>query len=238
MKQDLERYAEQYDNLLKYKPSYSEVLSTALDSLQRWLPPGKDNYRIGDFGAGSGNFTTKLSAAYPDSQIYAVDYTPGFINKFKKQKPENVSIIKGDVEKNNFKDDSLDAVVMIHVLRLTANADKGYAIRAANEQLKEGGYLIIADIGRKLDMKRHAIEILSTAYNELGIFGTMKLYLNSREAIKFNKKCVNMEDKYPFHMLHSLDDFKRKIEGFNFTILESRDDLYLGDDDFVVAKKN
>ncbi|MFW6014376.1 MAG: class I SAM-dependent methyltransferase [Nanoarchaeota archaeon] len=237
MEQDLEKYAKEYDNLLNYKPSYKEVLNVALDSLKNRLPPGDGRYRIGELGAGTGNFTKKLASAYPDSEIYALDYCKGFVNQLKKNRSGNVSIIRGDAEKNNFKEGSLDAIVMIHVLRLTQNADKGYAIQAASEQLKEGGYFITADIGRKLDMKNHGKEILSTAYNELGLLGTFKLYYNSRDAIKFNKKCEEMEDKWPKHMLHTLDEFKNKIEKFNFEILEARDDLYLGDDDFVVAKK-
>lgn len=36
---------------------------------------------------------------------------------------------------------------------------------------------------------------------------------------------------------NTLDEFCKRIESAGFTILEARDDLYLGDDDFVVARK-
>jgi ubiquinone/menaquinone biosynthesis C-methylase UbiE len=236
---DLERYASQYDNLIRYKPSYHQVLSESINALQKRLGDKKE-YIIGDFGAGTGNLTERLAMAYSNSKIIALEFNDGFLYQLKRKtsKYSNVSIIKANIEESPIQKNSLDAIVMTHVLRLTKNADKGIALKNAYNQLRSGGYLVIADIGRRLNTKKHAQEILTTAYNQVGLFGLARLYFENLESIRFNKKCSRMEEKLTAHMLHSLEEFEKRIERIGFNILESRDDLYLGDDDFVVAQKH
>lgn len=235
---DFSRYARQYENLLRYKPSYHEVLQQALGAITRRLAPDGE-HRIGDFGAGTGSLTRMLAGAFPKSTIQAVDFNASFVCMLEQEAKEfrNIQVIQGDVEKKSFPDNHFDAIAMIHVLRLTDNAHKGLAIQSAYDQLKQGGYLVIADIGRKLNQKRHGWEILQTARREIGFLGTAYLFLRTLNAIRFNVKCSRLERTRPENMLHTLDEFCKKIESVGFTILETRDDLYLGDDDFVVAKK-
>jgi ubiquinone/menaquinone biosynthesis C-methylase UbiE len=236
------RYAKAYDNLLKFKPSYHELLDYTIESLIRVMPQKNNCYKIAEFGGGTGNLTQKIATTYSNSQIYSIELNNSFLEilKNKTKKYNNINLIKADIEKNIFSNNSLDSIVMIHVLRLTQNADKGYAIKRAYEQLKPNGYFIIADIGRKLDMKKHGKEIFTAAYKEYGLknfFKIINLFYNNLNSIKFNKKCSKREIEKPKHMLHTLDEFSLKIQKFGFKIIEARDDLYLGDDDFIIAQK-
>lgn len=235
---DFSRYARQYDDLLRYKPSYHEVLRQALGAISERLAPD-GVHCIGDFGAGTGSLTRMLAEAFPRSMIQAVDFNASFVRMLEEEavKYPNIQVVQGDVETRSFPDNHFDAIAMIHVLRLTDNAHKGRAIQAAHDQLKEGGYLVIADIGRKLNRKRHGWEIFQTARREIGLWGTASLFMRTLDAVRFNAKCARMERIRPENMLHTLDEFCKRIESTGFAILEARDDLYLGDDDFVVARK-
>ncbi|MDZ7698417.1 MAG: hypothetical protein U5R49_16335 [Deltaproteobacteria bacterium] len=115
-------------------------------------------------------------------------------------------------------------------------AEEGLAVRKAYEQLKPGGILIIADIGRPLDLKAHSKETMLAAYKELGFLRIVWLYLNSLQVIRQNRIFIENQSK-GIHPLHDLEDFVALIELQGFRVLEKRDDLYLGDDDFVVAQK-
>jgi SAM-dependent methyltransferase len=143
----------------------------------------------------------------------------------------------GDVEEMQFEPDTLDAACMIHVLNLTPHAKEGKAVKMIAEQLKPGGVFVIADIGRVIDIKKHGLEMFKSAYKAMGPIGLLEFYLSSREAMKLNRDFASFQKSgdYPFHIL---SDFTAMIESFGFDILEARDDLYLGADDYVVARKN
>jgi ubiquinone/menaquinone biosynthesis C-methylase UbiE len=234
---DLTKYATQYDNMARFKPSYLEVQQVVADSMERYLQ-NKTGILIEDAGAGTGELSRKLAERFPESKIHAVEMNSGFYEKLceKVVRLDNVETVKGDIESKLFDNNHFEVITMIHVLNFTQHAKEALAIERAYEQLKPGGIFIIADIGRILDLKAHAKETLRAAYKAIGLFRTIRLYLSSLQVIKQNRIFVENQRK-GIHPLHNLDQFLGLIQSKGFKVLEKRNDLYLGDDDFIVAQK-
>jgi ubiquinone/menaquinone biosynthesis C-methylase UbiE len=236
-KVDLDTYATQYDNMTRFKPSYHRVQNTTVDYLATYLK-NKVNPVIGDFGAGTGELSKRVIGRFPESTIYAVELNPGFYKKLSDKVGEfsGVEAKNGNIEETLFPKDYFDAIAMMHVLNYTANAKVGVAIKRAYEQLKPEGIFVIADIGRVLNMKTHAHEMFKCAYSELGLIGTAVLYFHSLQVLKQNRIFRKNQLK-GIHPLHDLESFVKLVESFGFETIIARDDLYLGDDDYVVARK-
>lgn len=236
---ELQKYSRQYDNMIHYKPSYHELMAHVTDTLASHFESQQQSSPvIGDFGAGTGNLTLRMAERMPQAQIQAVEVNEGFYARMqdKLQSFDNVTTRLDDVEAVQFGDEYFDAACMIHVLNLTKNAKEGLALERIAQQLKPGGLLVIADIGRVLDIKKHGMEMLKYAWQQEGLRGVYRLYMNNRESTRQNQEFVRFQQSgdYP---AHELEQFSALIASKGFDILEARDDFYLGADDFVVARK-
>lgn len=236
---ELQKYSRQYDNMIRYKPSYHEIMAHVTTTLANHFEAKQQSSPvIGDFGAGTGNLTLRIAERLPEAQIHAVEVNEGFYARMqdKTQKFSNVTTQLDDVETVNFADSYFDAACMIHVLNLTKNAKEGLALERIAQQLKPGGLLVIADIGRVIDIKKHGMEMLKYAWRQEGLRGIYRLYMNNRESTRQNQEFVRFQKSgdYP---AHELEQFSALIASKGFEILEARDDFYLGADDFVVARK-
>ena len=180
-------YASKYDSVLKYSPAYNEVLDAALDALAPHV--GKDGRAVlGDFGAGTGELTRRLAERYPAAEIVALEMNDGFLDRLRAKVGGrgNVRVVPGDAESYDG-GACFDAIVMVHVLNLTKHAAELRAIRSIHRSLKPGGVLVIADIGRKLDMKKHALSSLKAVYSDLGLMRTLRFYSQNRDFFAQNK---------------------------------------------------
>ncbi|MDZ7698418.1 MAG: class I SAM-dependent methyltransferase [Deltaproteobacteria bacterium] len=120
---NLSKYAAQYDNMARFKPSYHEVQTVAIDYLLNFLQ-NERGVLIEDAGAGTGEFSKRLARRFPQSKIYAVELNLGFYEKLCEKVKEiaNVEVVNGNIESKLFPDDYFDAIVMIHVLNYTEHA--------------------------------------------------------------------------------------------------------------------
>ncbi|WP_419025489.1 class I SAM-dependent methyltransferase [Emergencia sp.] len=91
-----------------------------------------------DVGFGNGVFTQAVSAAFPHSDITAIDTS---IPKLSSS--ENITFIKGSVEQLPFASESFDLVITVLSLHHWQEKDKG--ISEIYRVLKKGGRLIIGD---------------------------------------------------------------------------------------------
>ncbi len=236
---ELQKYSRQYDNMIRYKPSYHELMVHVTETLSRHFAAQQQSAPvIGDFGAGTGNLTLRIAEKLPEARIHAVEVNEGFYARMqgKVQSLSNVQTQLADVETVQFAAEHFDAVCMIHVLNLTKNSKEGLALERIGQQLKPSGLLVIADIGRVLDIKRHGMEMVKCAWQQEGLRGLGRLYMNNRESARQNREFVKFQQSgnYPSH---DLEQFSHLIASKGFEILEARDDFYLGADDFVVARK-
>lgn len=224
--------------MIRFKPSYHELMAHVASTVSNHFKKADASPIIGDFGAGTGELSIRLAKALPEAEIHALEVNEGFHARMQ-DKVSGIANIQpqlANVEDTLFVDEYLDAACMIHVLNLTKKAKQGVALERIAKQLKTGGLLVIADIGRVIDIKKHGLEILKCAWKEQGFSGLISVYLNNRESSRQNKEFVRFQ-KSPDYPSHNLKAFCDLIESKGFEILESRDDFYLGADDFVVAKK-
>lgn len=236
---ELQKYSRQYDNMIHYKPSYHELMAYVTQTLAAHFETQNTSAPvIGDFGAGTGNLTLRLAQKLPTAHIHAVEVNEGFYARMQDKTRDlaNVRLLLADVEAVAFDEGQFDAICMIHVLNLTQNAKEGLALERINRLLKPGGLLIIADIGRVLDLKRHAMEMTACAWRKEGLRGLARLYRNNRESARQNREFVRFQ-KSGSYPSHDLAHFSALVASKGFDILEARDDFYLGADDFVVARK-
>ncbi len=236
-KVNLTKYARTYDNMTRFKPSYHEVHDTVVKDFKKYLPPTK-RWNIGDFGGGTGELSLRLAPEYKKSTIFAAELNPGFLARLEEKLAEfdNTYAINANIEHPLFQPDSLDGAALIHVLNYTDHAKEGVVIGQIYEQLKPGGLFVTADIGRVLDMEAHKKETIGAAIGAIGYMRTAWMLANSLQVIKQNKRFVEGQ-KAGIHPTHTLDEFVRLVKFHGFEIISSRDDLYLGHDDYVVAKK-
>ena len=91
-----------------------------------------------DVGCGNGSFTRVVSAAFPGSDITAIDTSISKLYTF-----DNIKFMKGSVEQLPFASESFD--IVITVLSLHHWKEKGKGISEIYRVLKKEGRIIIGD---------------------------------------------------------------------------------------------
>lgn len=112
------------------------------------LRPGD---KVGDFGAGAGNFTAALSRAVgPDGRVYACEIQKNLVEtlseRVRSQHLGNVEVIWGDFEEpggSKIEDGTLDAAVIVNTLFQVEN--RPAVIEEISRTLRSGGKLFIID---------------------------------------------------------------------------------------------
>lgn len=112
------------------------------------LRPGD---QVGDFGAGTGNFTATLSRLVgPEGAVHASEIQKNLIDKLsdkvRRERLSNVKVVWGDLEEiggTKINDAALDAAVIVNALFQIE--DKPTAIREIARTLRPGGKLFVID---------------------------------------------------------------------------------------------
>jgi len=110
---------------------------------------GKD-WRIADFGAGSGGYTLGAARYTHDGRVYAIDIQKGLLAKIKKDAEQaglsNVDVVWGDVEEpggSHLKEDAVDAVILANILFQVEEKKK--VIEEAKRVLRSRGRVLVVD---------------------------------------------------------------------------------------------
>lgn len=107
--------------------------------------------KVGDFGAGTGNFSAVLSRLVgPQGRVYATEIQKNLVNalsdRVRKSRLGNVEVLWADLEAtggSKIIDNSLDAAVIINTL--FQMEDKQTALTEIARTLRSGGKLFIVD---------------------------------------------------------------------------------------------
>lgn len=107
--------------------------------------------KVGDFGAGAGNFIAVLSrAAGPNGRVYACEVQRNLVEalaaRIRKERLSNVEVVWSDIEEvggTKIDDDVLDVAILINTLFQTE--DKEAALREVGRTLRPGGKLLLVD---------------------------------------------------------------------------------------------
>ncbi len=116
---------------------YIKIVSILKGNLKSSKPK-----KVLDLGCGSGAFTARLSAAFPNSDITGIDISGGIIKRAKKSYP-NIKFEVGDIEKTKYKPNSIDLIcytgILHHFPDFSKVAKEGYRL------LKPGGHIFSYD---------------------------------------------------------------------------------------------
>lgn len=110
-----------------------------------------DGMHVGDFGAGSGFFTSDAAKKVGENgRVYAVDVQEGPLESVRSRAEagglENIEVVRADLEVlggTNIPSDALDVVLIANVL--FQSQKKGAIVAEAYRTLKSGGTLLIID---------------------------------------------------------------------------------------------
>ena len=109
------------------------------EELRRFVDPGPD-WRVADFGSGTGLFTSELAPVA--GTVYAVDVRPGMHEVFRERgMPTNVRAVTADFGDLPFPDDHLDGAVSMRTYHHGFEA----ALPEVARVLRPGGRLAIVD---------------------------------------------------------------------------------------------
>ncbi len=95
LKNTFNNESEDYDNNIKYLLlDYDKILDCAVKQIKK---REQEHFKILDLGCGTGNLTQKIRNAYPNADIFAIDFSDDMLNIAKSKNIENVKYINADI---------------------------------------------------------------------------------------------------------------------------------------------
>ena len=127
------------------KPSSVAIAKTSVDNINEIIDV-KDNFKILDYGCGTGLIAFGLSNAH--HEVVGMDYSIGMVEKFNEKAAQlnykNVKAIQHNINEEDLPKNEFDLIAtsmtLHHIL------DTNMFIRKCKESLKVGGYLCINDL--------------------------------------------------------------------------------------------
>lgn len=228
-------YAQTYDMLLNYNPFYQQLHEQVMEEVQKWqIEPGSF---IADVGAGTGNYSLPIAKIFPLATVLHVDNDPG-MNEVTADKRRN-AIIKNhfildkSIENIHMEAGSLQALISVHALYTFPNPKQ--TLRQMYHWLQPGGYAILVDVGRIVNVLRWQIAIGSHLIWKYGVRKTLEIMQAGQEINQQNNYIREMQTQGVF-WTHSHQAFQDAVEEAGFHIVRSKV-TFRGISDFVVARK-
>ena len=232
---DWHLYAEKYDMLLSYNPFYQQLQKEILVLINSWQIEAGD--LIADVGAGTGNYSIPLALQFPQARIIHIDNNAGMneraIQKKRQHEIENLDIFQQGMDEVYVSDNSLKGLVSVHALYTFP--DPVEALQKMHGWLDTGGYGILVDPGRVVNVVRWQLAIGWHLVSRHGLSKTLKIFKEAKPVSEQNRIIRHMQRKGEL-WTHSHEDFCQTVEQAGFTILESRI-CFRGLSDMVVVAK-
>ena len=228
-------YAQKYDMLLSYNPFYQQVHQEVMQQVSKWEI--KTGEFIADVGAGTGNYSLALARQFPQAKIFHIDNDEG-MNAQTVAKREAAGIInhyvldKG-IEEVQLEEASLKGLVSIHALYTFPEPEK--ALQKMYSWLKPGGYAVLVDAGRIVNVLSWQIAIGWHLLRKYGLKKTLEIMHEGKEVSQQNAYIRKMQLSGDF-WTHTHEEFLEAVRKAGFEILESNT-TFRGVSDFVVARK-
>ena len=228
-------YARVYDLMASNNPAYQDLVSQFVSQLSAWSFAPND--LLVDLGAGTGNFSIELAAAFPHCTVLHIDSDP-IMNQIARWKAEkrsiqNINIIQQDVSDYKFDPESVALFTCIHSL-YTFN-EPFSILNTMFYSLKPGGFAYICDIGRVLDIHDWATYLFKHIASERGFLYAVWLFIKGREVTKQNRQAVSLQKSGAF-WTHTHAEFCDTLKSSSFDILKSYE-TYRGYSDIAICRK-
>ncbi|MCA9496244.1 MAG: class I SAM-dependent methyltransferase [Nanoarchaeota archaeon] len=233
-------YAKEYDILCHNNPEYLNLISVIKNQLKKII--NGTNQTIVELGSGTGNFSIEIAKQTPhNNKIISLEYTKEFLQlqkeKIKKSKLKTkINLIQSDIRNMPFSNNSLDVVLMVHVLNFFKKDERDKILADIYSKIKPNKYFIIADIGREINVGKWALKLYGNILKNKGLKALIDFHKNTAEVRKQNSN-ANKRQKNGTSYLHNLNEFEEYISSFGFKIIHSQDNLYGGIDDLIIAQK-
>jgi len=228
-------YAQTYDMLLQYNPFYQQVHQEVMEAVKDWKI-NKDDC-IADIGAGTGNYSIALAKQFPQASVLHVDSDEGMnaVTRDKRIKEEviNHHTLEKGIETVKIEEESLKALVSIHALYTFPDPHK--ALRKMYSWLEPGGYAVLVNSGRIVNVKSWQLAIGWHLIRHYGLKKTMEIMRAGKEVSKQNAYIRDMQIRGEF-WTHTHEEFCEAVRDAGFEILEAKK-TFRGISDFVVVRK-
>lgn len=228
-------YAEHYDQMCKFNPSYQENIEILLRLINEWPMP--EDARVCDLGAGTGNYILALSAARPDANYVHVDFdekmNDAAIRKYQEAGVKNIQLVTEYVQDCEFPDNEFDLIMCVNALYAISPQEE--ILRKARRWLKPDGRIFLIDFGRKQRTLDWTIYLFRESMKSHQAGEYVKALINSREVLKQNRKTSKGQGTGRY-WLHTTSEFGDALKACGFDV----DELYAcyrGYADLAICKK-
>lgn len=211
------KYAESYDMFINLSSVYNELIECVAEHLS-------NSQKSLDIGCGTGNLLSKLNG-----EVFGIDDNIAMlVHSLKKSK---ASVANQDSNDLSFPDEYFDGISCINVLYYVKNPIG--LINEANRVLKKEGIFVVA--GPKPNMN---YEILEERFNQDIKQGNVRLTQEIIDKMELFKKINKELIKNCLRNVYEAKEMEEILINRGFEkIIESRDDLYLGQSYLVAAQK-
>jgi phospholipid N-methyltransferase len=233
-------YAKEYDLFCLNNHEYQKLITITSQIISKLNLP--QNPKICELGSGTGNFTIEvLSKIFKNEEVLSLENEKMFFDyqkkKIENEKIENIQLILKDIRDKNFlSNKKQDLFLMIHVLNFFSKEDRNKIMTNIISSMNSGGYLIISDIGRQIELNDWLDEVYTEIISKQGFQKAIDFHNNTNNARSANITAIEKQKNGESYM-HTLDEFIEYIESYGLKVIYSRDDLYRKIDDFIIAQK-
>lgn len=228
-------YSEKYDMILGYNTYYQQLRNRILNLVNDWEISADDI--IGDFGAGTGNFSIPLAQKFPEASILHIDRDSGMNQRAKwkadQAETDNWQMLTMDIAEVKFQPESLAGIISVHALY--AFPDPESVLRRMYRWLEPGKLALLADAGRIVNVLAWQLAIGWDLVRKHGLPKTLEILREGKEVSRQNAYIRKLQREGKF-WLHSHEEFCEAVEKAGFTILDSSTG-FRGITDIVVATK-
>jgi SAM-dependent methyltransferase len=122
----------------KYATDPPQVVRSLVDAVR----PERPGDTICELGFGTGWLLEEMARANPDARVVGLDQSPGFVENARQTLGSSVDIVRGDMQRLPFADESLDVVATCWTLYFMPDIDA--ALVEIKRALRPGGRIVAA----------------------------------------------------------------------------------------------
>jgi len=220
---------------LQYNPAYQEILAEFQEEARNW--PLESDSVIVDAGAGTGNFSLAASRIHPGSLTVHLEPDLRMIARARAKAgetpPANLRMVRGRIEDDCIRSNSVSAMMCVHVLYSLPNPRD--ALATMHRWLLPAGRIFLCDLGRIVDLNDWTRFFIGHLRRRFGVIGTARILWKGRVVAQQNR-IIRDRQRDGTYWTHSPAQFADIVEQTGFHVLSVRP-CNRGYSHLVVAQK-
>jgi ubiquinone/menaquinone biosynthesis C-methylase UbiE len=214
---DWDAYAEHYDLMCEFNPSYQANVSQLLSVLHN--SPIPEGATVCDLGAGTGNYTVAMAQAFPRANYVHVDFDERMnelaLRKYRSYRINSVRIVSDYAQTVDFPPNTFDLVVCVNALY--AISPQVPLLHKIRSWLKPSGIFFVIDFGRRQRSLDWALYLLRESIKSRRTAGYLRAVIEGREVFKQNRRSSKGQASGRY-WLHSTADFGEILNDTGFIV--------------------